>query len=408
MSLIENAISRAFLKRIRHRRAQEQDLNEEQADELVRKTAVSIREAEFSDFENVDQLNRKLGQGPDSLENWRRLWRDNPAIKDLQAPVRIGWVLEDCGRIVGFLGSIPLCYELSGTPVLAAATCRFAVEPAYRAFSHLLVMAFFRQKEYQLFIDSSATPAAGKIMAAVKAQVLPQKDYDTILFWILNAGRYSAYVLRKMGVGKYGVTAGTILGQVALRVDGYRRNLALPAFARGCEVKEEKLSSLGMVFEGFINKIRCEKRGLLGKRTPEILCWHFEPPQNRRPVSVLACYQNREMKGYLILRLYEEMREGLRRAVVADLLIEKDDPKVLAALLRSALQAAKKSGADILEVAGFPSEIRGRISSFRPYSRKLPANPFYFKTREKELQEVLKQEAVWYASSFDGDSTLWP
>jgi hypothetical protein len=408
MSLIENAISQAFLKRIRRRRAQEQDSNEEQANELVGKTAVSIREAEFSDWGNVDQLNRKLGQGPDSLENWHRLWRDNPAIKDLQAPVRIGWVLEDCGRIVGFLGSIPLCYEFSGTPVLAAATCRFVVEPAYRASSHLLVMSFFRQKEYQLFIDSSATPAAGKIMAAVKAQVLPQKDYDTILFWILNISRYSAYVLRKMGVGKYGVTVGTLLGQAALRVDRYRRNLTLPAFARDCEVKEEKLSSLGTVFKGFINRIRFEKRGLLGKRTPEILCWHFEPPQNRRPASVFACYQNREMKGYLVLRLYEELREGLRRAVVADLLIEKDDPEVLAALLRSALQAAKNSGADVLEVAGFPSVIRDSISSFRPYSRKLPANPFYFKTREKELLEVLKQEAFWYASPFDGDSTLWP
>jgi hypothetical protein len=68
MSLIENAISGASLKRIRHRRAQEQDSNEEQANELVRKTAVSIREAQFSDCENVDQLNRKLGQGPYSLE----------------------------------------------------------------------------------------------------------------------------------------------------------------------------------------------------------------------------------------------------------------------------------------------------------------------------------------------------
>src|SRR5258706_11472600 len=102
MSLIENTISRAFLKRIRHRRAQEQDSNEEQANELVRKTAVSIREAEFSDCENVDQLNRKLGQGPDSLENWRRLWRDNPANKDLPGPGPIGWVLEDCGPIVGY------------------------------------------------------------------------------------------------------------------------------------------------------------------------------------------------------------------------------------------------------------------------------------------------------------------
>src|ERR1700739_602102 len=143
MSLIENTISQAFLKKIRQRQAKEQDSNEEQTNEPVGKTAVSIRQAQFSDHENVRPLNRKWGQGPDSPENWQRLWRENPAIRDLKAPGRIGWVLEDSRRIVGFLGSIPLCYEFSGTPVLAAATCRFAVVLPYPAFSHLLVMAFF-------------------------------------------------------------------------------------------------------------------------------------------------------------------------------------------------------------------------------------------------------------------------
>jgi hypothetical protein len=408
MSLIENTISKAFLKKIRQRQAKEQDSNEEQTNEPVGKTAVSIRQAEFSDYENVDRLNRKLGQGPDSPENWQRLWRENPAIKDLKAPGRIGWVLEDSGRIVGFLGSIPLCYEFSGTPVLAAATCRFAVEMPYRAFSHLLVMAFFRQKEYQLFIDSSATPAAAKIMAAVKAQPLPQKDYDTILFWVLNARRYSAFALRKMGAGKLTVTAGALLGKATLGVDSYRRNLRFQVPAQAYEVKEEKLSSLGKCFRDFIANIGSEKTGLLATRTPEILCWHFEPPQNRRPASLFACYQDGQMKGYLVLRLYEETHEGLRRAIVADMLIQKNDSEVLAVLLRSALRAAQESGADILEVVGFPSEIRECVSRFRPYSRKLPANPFYFKAKEKELQESLRQETVWYATPFDGDSTLWP
>jgi hypothetical protein len=408
MSLIENTISQAFLNKIRQRQAKEEDSNEEQTYEPVGKTAVSIRQAEFSDYENVDQLNRKLGQGPDSPENWQRLWRDNPAIRDLKAPGRIGWVLEDSGRVVGFLGSIPLCYEFSGAPVLAAATCRFAVEPSYRAFSHLLVMAFFRQKEYQLFIDSSATPAAAKIMAAVKAQPVPQKDYDEILFWVLNARRYSAFALRKLRVGKLAVAAGALLGKATLGIDSYRRNLGFRASAPACEVKEEELSSLGKCFEDFIGEIRSEKTGLLGIRTPEILRWHFEPPRNRRPASLFACYQNGKMKGYLVLRSYEETREGLKRSIVADMLIQKNDADVLAVLLRSALQAAQQSGADILEFVGFPSEIRERVSCFRPYSRKLPANPFYFKAREKALQESLKQESVWYASPFDGDSTLWP
>jgi hypothetical protein len=40
--------------------------------------------------------------------------------------------------------------------------------------------------------------------------------------------------------------------------------------------------------------------------------------------------------------------------------------------------------------------------------RKLPANPFYYKAKEKALQDRLQQESAWYACAYDGDSTLWP
>lgn len=114
------------------------------------------------------------------------------------------------------------------------------------------------------------------------------------------------------------------------------------------------------------------------------------------------------MRGYLILRNYEETTDGLKRAVVADLLVEDNDPRVTAALFRSALGAARNSGADILEVTGFPAEIRDGLQEWRPYTRKLPANPFYYKAREKALQNRLQQESAWYACPYDGDSTLWP
>ena len=369
---------------------------------------IVVREAQFEDFTQISEMNLRLGQGPDSPENWVRLWRDNPTIKALRAPARIGWVLQDSDRIVGFLGSIPLSYEFAGAPVLAAATCRFAVEPRYRVFSHLLVMAFFRQKEFQLFIDSSATPAAGKIMVAVKAQAIPQRDYDTILFWVLNPLRYSAYALRKIGIDKTWVAAGSHFGSLALRISSLYWNQEPPAPVKNLEVRQESLSSLGEQFETFIRKVNIRNQRIFAKRSLEILRWHFEPPQNRRPVSLLVCYQGCSIRGYLILRNYEETIDGLRRAVVADLLVEDNDPRVTAALFRFALRAAQNSGADILEVTGFPAEIREGLQEWRPYMRKLPANPFYYKAQEIALQHRLQQESAWYACPYDGDSTLWP
>jgi hypothetical protein len=407
--MIAEAWSRAILKRIRarnetNRNAAKKGTIGASGDEKQ----VTVREAAFEDFQQISTMTSRLGQGPDSLENWRRLWQENPAIRSFHAPSRIGWVLEDSGRIVGFLGTIPLLYEFAGAQLLAAATCRFAVEFEYRAFSYLLVMAFFRQKDVQLFIDSSATPAAGKIMAAAKAQVLPQRAYATILFWVLSPRRYSAYALRKMGFHGPLVFLGSVLGRVALPIANLFRNRRPQKPSRALLVQEEPLSSLGDRFEKFVDTIECRQTRLLAKRTPEILRWHFAPPQNRRPVSVFVCSRNGLMRGYLILRFYEESEAGLKRSVVADLLTVDNDQAVVSALLRAALDKAKHARADIVEVVGFPEAVRKTLLHSKPYSRNLPANPFYFKAREKSLQEALLQEAAWYASAYDGDSTLWP
>jgi hypothetical protein len=407
--MIAELWSRAILKRIRARNEASSRLATEVPDQEGRNIKrVLLREARFEDFPEISAMNSRLGQGPDSLENWHRLWRDNPAIRSFNAPSRIGWLLEDSGRIVGFLGSIPLQYEFRGAPLVAAATCRFAVEPQYRAFSHLLVMAFFRQKEIQLFIDSSATPAAGKIMVAAKAQVLPQKTYESILFWVLNPRRYSAYALRKMGLTGTAVWLGRVLGQLVLQAASLFWNRRPPASTAGLEVRNEPLSSLGDRFEQFVDTISHRQTQLLARRSSEILLWHFEAPQNRRPVSLFTCYRNGQMSGYLVLRFYEESQEGLKRSVVADLLVQDDDPTIVAALLRAALDQAQKAGADVLEVVGFPMKIRECLFRWRPYSRSLPANPFYFKAQEKKLHEALQQEVAWYACPYDGDSTLWP
>src|SRR6202790_5618545 len=140
MSVIEKKIADLVLNRVRRVRAKEE---EDKAPGAAVKTAkkVTVREARFSDCERVCALNSKLGLGPDSPENWKRLWLDNPAIADGGKNV-IGWVLATADEIVGFLGSIPMLYEFEGQTLRAGVTCRLAVEPDYRAFTHLLVTSF--------------------------------------------------------------------------------------------------------------------------------------------------------------------------------------------------------------------------------------------------------------------------
>src|SRR5207247_10052138 len=132
-------------------------------------TPVRLREALFSDFSAVTNLQRSCCLAPHSFENWERLWRRNPALGQLQFERPIGWVLEVEGRLVGYLGNISLVYYYGDRALNAVTGCGFAVEPAYRAMSLSLVAAFYRQRSVDLYLTTTAIEAVGKIARALQS-----------------------------------------------------------------------------------------------------------------------------------------------------------------------------------------------------------------------------------------------
>ena len=409
MSSIKGGIADAILKRIRARRAgpSHTDAQDVGLPVFTAKVA-SVREARFSDFERVCALNLRLGQGPDSPENWKRLWRDNPAIISGKATSSIGWVLEASGEIVGFLGSIPLQYEFEGSVLRTAATCRFAVDPAYRASSHLLVVSFFRQKNVDLFLSTTAIVATGRIMTALKASPLPQPDYSTVLFWLLEPRRFSEELLKKLGVKAPFAGPGSTIASLALRADSVMRSRGPRVTSSSYAIQEINIAEIGPEFERVWRDYSREAPALFARRTPDAMRWHFDPPGNRRKVCAFAGFSGNELIGYMIIRHDGPDTEGIRRSLVADLIAKRDDHEILESLFAAAFASAKDSGCDVLEVMGFPTRIRQTFLRWKPYSRQYPACPFFYKTRDGALHEKLAKESSWYACPFDGDATLWP
>src|SRR5581483_7425005 len=155
-----------------------------------------LREARFSDFSGVSRLKQRWGMPQDSIENWQRLWRDNPALLGVSEHRPIGWVLEAEGEIVGFLGNIALQYRYLGRTLNAVGSHGLVVDVGYRALGVSLVSAFYRQRAVDLFVVTTAIPQVGKISAAFKSDPLPQPDFDTPLFWVISPKRFSASVVK--------------------------------------------------------------------------------------------------------------------------------------------------------------------------------------------------------------------
>jgi hypothetical protein len=404
MSVIEKKIADLVLRRVRQVRSEEEHKALDSAVKTAKKA--TVREAQFPDCERVCALNSKLGLGPDSPENWKRLWQDNPAIGTEEKAV-IGWVLVASDEIVGFLGSIPMLYEYEGQTLKAGATCRLAVEPEYRAFTHLLVTSFFRQK-VDLFLDTTATVSAGKIMMAFKAVELPQKDYGKVLFWILDPGSFTKSVFKRLGINSSLKGIGSALASVAVQADMGLRRRPRGAKSGRYTIAETGVNDLGDEFQQFwSNKSRGVSR-LRAKRTSSIMRWHFDPPGNSRVTRVLGCYLGSRLVGYGVVRHDHPASDGLRRSIIADLMIDESAPQVMDPLLAAIIRSAKDAGSHVLEVMGFPLEIREKFLQWKPYSRDYPACPYLYKARDPVLHQKLANENAWYACPFDGDATLWP
>jgi hypothetical protein len=403
MASIEQKVTSAILTAIRARREPEDDIP-------ARATAPSgrpiLREAQFSDFDAVAKLKLRWGLSSDSLENWNRLWRHNPALGSAERP--IGWVLEARGQIVGYMGNIAQLYRYGDRTLTAVTSHGLVVESAYRPASLSLVAAFYHQKFADLYLTTTAIESVGKIARMFKSDPLPQADYDTVLFWVLQPRSFADALMKKLALGPSFSRLGSVLASLGIKADGFLRRRKIGRGSPGLTVSESGVNEIGDEFRQLWELKLREGSRLLAERSPASLRWHFQIPGDRGASRVLCCRKGGELLGYAVVR-NEPPNEatGLRRSLVADLLVKQDDPEVLNALLEAAFDQAKRAGSHALEVLGFPENLRKVCLQSRPYQRKYPACPFFYKASDPTLHRSLSDGRLWYASPFDGDTTLF-
>jgi hypothetical protein len=405
----EKKVTTAILSMIRARR--EEPFVEEtdrRGNSGVGMPSVKLREALFSDFQAVTELKQRWGLSLDTFENWERLWRHNPALQQMEFKPPIGWVLEAEGEIVGYLGNIALLYHYGGRTLTAVTSSGLVVEPAYRSVSLTLVAASYRQKSVDLYLTTTAIEETGRIARAFKSDPLPQADYETMLFWVLQPYPFSQALMKKLKTGPSVAYIGGVLTSLAVGASNIVHRRWPRGSSTSLEVKEIGVNQIGADFETLWRDKLKEAPRLLADRSPAALRWHFEMPGDEGKACVLCCRKAGKLVGYAVIRDEPpNLSNGLRRSIAADMLAKEDDPDVLRALWAAAYEHAKRAGSHIFEVLGFPENIRRVCSQWNPYVRKYPCCPFYYKAADPALHKTLSDGLVWYASPFDGDTTLW-
>ena len=367
-----------------------------------------IRDAAIEDAGEISALLVELGlnmpTGPDALRlHWRQMWIDNPAMKDAEKKPMIGKVLEKDGAVVGFFGNIPLLYFFGDERVFLNAAIHWGVKKEARTQTTRLAEAYFDQPAADVLLVTTTNRAAGRLFLQNDFISVPQPDYDRALYWVTGAAGFLEAALRKKNLpSALAVTLAVVGGPLAaLAMNVTRRQ---PKSVNHT-VEVIGVSDIDDSFDGLWATKRDEATKLLACRSADSLRWHFGVESLAKRCQFLV-YRDQGLKGYAAVLRQDSHEIGLKRLRIVDLFVASDDEAVIDAILCKAFDYAKQTDCHVLEVIGLPAALRQRILRHRPFIRRMPTWPLYYRPGKGRLARELEQEAAWYVTSYDGDTSL--
>jgi hypothetical protein len=364
--------------------------------------STTIRAATFGDYTAIRELMQRYRLGTKTFDEWKHVWECNPVLTRRTEPWPLGWALESNGKLVGFLGNIPMFCSFAGRRLLATTASAWVVDEPYRSYSIALVKRYFGQKDVDLFLNTTAGLSTGKVWEALGAKRMPLPFYRDVLFWITGPRG----VMRALLIKNKIPTAGALsipLGS-ALRIGVWLRSAK---GGQGQGVRE--VGSFDSRFDAFWNELKESSTKLLTWRDAETLNWHFKYDLAAKRARILTLQEaSGRITAYAVLQRQDKPDLALKRYSFADFQCpdNSETRHAGAALLGHSLEICRNEGVHLLEATGFTPAKRAVLKSFAPLRREMEAWPFYFKSRSADIETALSSATVWDPSIYDGDGTL--
>jgi hypothetical protein len=368
--------------------------------------ALELREVRFEDYPHVAALASKNHLYVESYPEWTHLWTGNPAYREIKDKIPMGWVLDNGeGGISGYLGNVPLNYELEGKRLLAAATRAWVVDTTCRPYSPLLLGTYFKQPNVDLFLNTTVSAEAAAAYSIFQGVRVPVGAWDRALYWITHHQGFTESFLRRKGVALAKPLSYPLSLAVFLRDQAQRRRFQ----GNRSAITVVPCPSFDDRFEAFWASLRKKKSDLLlAVRSREALDWHFKFALQQNGAWIYIVEGNSGLAAYSVFLRQDSLATGLTRVRLADFqcLEREREPDLLTAMLQAALDRCRRESIHMLELIGLAPALERNLERLSPHRRQLPTWMSYYKPNNASLAGSLKNAAVWEFSLFDGDSSL--
>lgn len=365
----------------------------------VATSSAKVREAAFTDYEQIAALLIRNGLAVKGREEWEHLWRNNP-VYQRHSDWPIGWVVEDGQEIVGFLGNIPLKYHFKGRQILASGLHAFALDSSHRGRGLVLLDRLMKSApEVEYFVGSTANANSSKVLDRLGVGRMPVGDWENSSFWITNYDGFVRSALSRKGAP--GLLSH--LASPALKV--YDKILKNPwPHQRLAFIKK---TTFDESFDGFWQELlQARPDSFLADRSSETLNWHFKHSLAQGRVWVVTHEVNSRILAYAIFQRQDYGEIGLQRIRLVDYQALPVAGDALTSVLAWGLNECQVKGVHMLEAFGLHPKKQQIIDRLAPHRRKLASWTYFHKIASSTLQQELRDTSVFDPCQYDGDASL--
>jgi len=359
---------------------------------------MKIRIAKFDDLKKIKELCIRNNLKVEKI--YKEVWQNFPNFNEFEN-VPIGWVIENNeGNIVGVILNLFMNYRLNDKSYKASVVSTWAVDDNYRSDSMNLIFKWIYQKNVDLLVDNRRTERSAKILKSFKFKNVPTKDYEKIIYWVLDYPNFIKSAVKKklkIKIGPISIIPAAILKFYDFAMN---RNKNFNLNKKTLEVK-----SFDKKFDLFWDKLPKNNK-FMAERDIASLEWHFARGIKEKRISVLTLFNENNLIGYIVVMRSDNKKIGLKRMKIVDIQTLSNVQENTNDLIGNAIVYARKEGIHILELMGFGKNIREQALKTNPYMRTLSSSPFFYKIISDKLKNVFSEDVEWDASLFDGDGSL--
>jgi len=368
-----------------------------------------IRTVEEDEFENVAEfLSLWHNHAPETwMQRFSSWWRENPVHND---NIPFGWIIEENAEILGFIGNIPVSFQVSGLKDTAIAGTSWCTKPSARGFGSLrLVTTFTNQDHGTLLINNTPNEAAQKVFPKYGYNCV-QLPRDGVEYWYVR--NYDGFlslldrqylnsqplrdIIRRM---KYP------LKHISPVIRGFK-DWCLPK-PKDTELRFSLCRECGDQFTDLWELHRASDHVTL-YRDAETLNWLYFAKCVAEKRHIIACHleETGELLGYAAFDTLCADERGGYILQLKDVFVPDMDEQLLLLLLGYSFQLAKDMSADALSLWSV-NETMGLLLKKHIWTRRRVSKPYFYKFGDKDNIYTIKDHNTSFVPSFiDPDGGL--